>query len=708
MASTVTVDFNANLTRFTSSIDKATNDLNKFQSNTARIAGNIKTAFGVLGAGFAVAGIANAIRDVADFADEMGKAAQKVGTTAEALSGLKYAGDLADVSFEQLQTGLAKLAKTAEDFRNESKTAVDAFAKIGIDPTQFNDTTDLFAAVADKLSKMDNGARKTAIAMELLGRSGAQMIPLLNAGADGLKDAAAEAEKFGIIVTNEAAKAAEEFNDNMTRLGKAVDGLKISLGSGVIGDIADLTTQLLDAAQAADGFWGALIGVNTDKDSLASDLAETESRLRDLKKLRDEIDPGKSFANKVNDAIFGDVATINAQIKVAQQEYNTLLKMKEAMDKRLNTKPVVPGATPSSNPADKPKTPRQSVDRDAEAAKRFVEQLTKEAATLGLAGTALKAYEAEHLKLTPAQRAVIADSLKKIDAFEEEKIRLEKLSEAYEEHNKQIDDFNQRETDAIEEQGAFDADSVKSLSDFVDGLERARDPSIELLDNIGKIQSAVSLGIISDVQGEEYIAFLEEAAKKTEETTDEITEFWREAARNIQDGMSDFLFDAMQGELSDLAGSFKRTIDRMVADVLAAKAATALFGDDFGKGGDLGGIAGDIFGGIGDFFGGLFNANGNAFNQSGVMAFANGGVVSSATPFSFGGGKLGVMGEAGPEAILPLKRGPNGQLGVQAGGGAPTVFNYYIQTPDANSFRKSQPQIMAEAQRGLNRGRRVT
>lgn len=74
----------------------------------------------------------------------------------------------------------------------------------------------------------------------------------------------------------------------------------------------------------------------------------------------------------------------------------------------------------------------------------------------------------------------------------------------------------------------------------------------------------------------------------------------------------------------------------------------------------------------------LFSANGNAFNSSGVTPFAMGGVVSSPTMFSYGGGKAGVMGEAGDEAIMPLKRGKDGKLGVaSSGGGESTVVNQY-------------------------------
>ncbi len=99
-------------------------------------------------------------------------------------------------------------------------------------------------------------------------------------------------------------------------------------------------------------------------------------------------------------------------------------------------------------------------------------------------------------------------------------------------------------------------------------------------------------------------------------------------------------------------------------------------------------------------------ADGAGFAQGRVMPFANGGVVSGPVSFPMRGGR-GLMGEAGPEAIMPLARGADGKLGVRsAGGAAPVNVVMNITTPDVQGFRRSQAQIAAQMGRAMGRGNR--
>lgn len=100
------------------------------------------------------------------------------------------------------------------------------------------------------------------------------------------------------------------------------------------------------------------------------------------------------------------------------------------------------------------------------------------------------------------------------------------------------------------------------------------------------------------------------------------------------------------------------------------------------------------------------------FAKGGVVGadrlFAGGGVLASPSYFPMSSGRIGLAGEAGAEAILPLSRGADGRLGVAAdGGGAATTVNVTIQTADAGSFRKSEAQVTAALARAVARGRRA-
>lgn len=117
-------------------------------------------------------------------------------------------------------------------------------------------------------------------------------------------------------------------------------------------------------------------------------------------------------------------------------------------------------------------------------------------------------------------------------------------------------------------------------------------------------------------------------------------------------------------------------------------------------------VGGVLASGVGGLVEGLLPfADGAPFSQGRVMPFASGGIVSSATPFGMRGG-MGVMGEAGPEAIMPLARGPDGKLGVRGGGGSSPSVVMNVTTPDVQGFARSQNQIAAQMNRALGRANR--
>lgn len=166
---------------------------------------------------------------------------------------------------------------------------------------------------------------------------------------------------------------------------------------------------------------------------------------------------------------------------------------------------------------------------------------------------------------------------------------------------------------------------------------------------------------------------------------------------------------------SSLSRGLRRAIDGIVLDGARASEALeavgrSLIATAYGAAvkpvtDHFGGLIADAVGGL---FGGLSGfAQGGSFTQGRVMPFAEGGIVSGPTLFPMRGG-TGLMGEAGPEAILPLARGADGRLGVRAGEGSarPVTVVVNVTTPDVEGFRRSQGQIAAEMGRALARGQR--
>lgn len=117
----------------------------------------------------------------------------------------------------------------------------------------------------------------------------------------------------------------------------------------------------------------------------------------------------------------------------------------------------------------------------------------------------------------------------------------------------------------------------------------------------------------------------------------------------------------------------------------------------------LQGALGNVFN---QLLGGLGGSLGPGAGGGLPMPFANGGVISSPISFPMADGRAAIAGEQGAEAILPLTRGTDGQLGVRTSGGGAANITFNISTPDVAGFQRSQTQIAAMLQRGLSAGQR--
>ena len=207
--------------------------------------------------------------------DSQSKLAQSIGLTTEELGRLGHAADLSGVSMESMGTFMGRLARAMSDAASGAKNAAsDAFSQLGVRVTDANGalrgSEEVMYDLADRFAGMENGAQKTALAIEIFGRSGAQLIPLLNGGAAGLRDAGDEAERLGLVFSQQTGRDIEAFNDNLTRMQKMVQGVAIQVAANLAPHLADLSTKLYNAALDSGILEGAVDALIVVMKSLAS------------------------------------------------------------------------------------------------------------------------------------------------------------------------------------------------------------------------------------------------------------------------------------------------------------------------------------------------------------------------------------------------------------------------------------------------------
>jgi len=255
------------LYRLTVDASQAVRELQKLNTTV----GGIDSKFSALGAGIKAFGVAlvaglsfdkivSGVQSAIDSMDEMGKAAQKVGVSLDVLQDLKYMADLSGVSFETLQTSIGRMSQAMSGFEGAGKKASEAMQALGVNLK--GDTNTALAKIADQFQKMPDGAQKTALAMEIFGKAGKDMIPFLNQGGDAIKTMAEEADRLGFKFSEVASQQSERFNDAMSKIGMITRGLVNQFTTTLLPSLVAIAEHFVDGYEKGEFFsrLGGLVG----------------------------------------------------------------------------------------------------------------------------------------------------------------------------------------------------------------------------------------------------------------------------------------------------------------------------------------------------------------------------------------------------------------------------------------------------------------
>lgn len=231
-------------------VKKSADKLSAFERTTSKIGRSMTKAGTVmLGASSAVGGSILAVgKSTADYAGDMYDMARGAGIGVEAFQKLAYAGRMSGVETEKLSASLVKFDRMVAEATGGNKTYMQTFEDLGIkikdSAGNLRQPNEIFEDVADIFHNTEDGIGKTALAVELFGKSGADLIPMLNDGKAGLKAFYAEAERLGLALSNEMIAKGDAFSDQLENIGEQVKGVKLQLGAALIPALSAATEKI--------------------------------------------------------------------------------------------------------------------------------------------------------------------------------------------------------------------------------------------------------------------------------------------------------------------------------------------------------------------------------------------------------------------------------------------------------------------------------
>lgn len=225
--SSLQVVLGANTAAFTQGLSNAAQAAN---TQFTSISSAAKAMAATLAVAFSVDYFTENIKAAIDYADAMSDLAGKTGIATEELTAMEYALNFSDASLENYTDGLKKLTVNMVSSIEGNTDLADTFKKLGVSVTDaqgnVRQSKDVFLDAAEAISKMEDGAFKTDIAMKLFGKSaGPELIPFLNQGKEGIRALKEEAQEMGAVVSTDMAEKSAQFNDSLAKMSYAAKGV---------------------------------------------------------------------------------------------------------------------------------------------------------------------------------------------------------------------------------------------------------------------------------------------------------------------------------------------------------------------------------------------------------------------------------------------------------------------------------------------------
>jgi lambda family phage tail tape measure protein len=640
---------------------------------------------------------------------------QRTGVGVETLGQFKVAAELSGSSLEGVAKGLTFLNKNMVAAATGTEAAAAAFKTVGVATTEADGTLrsadKVFLDVADRFAQLRDGPEKAALAIKIFGKAGAELIPILNLGSK-------EIQRFGLGIGPDFANKADAFNDQLGLMKAQTTVLTVQIGSAllpVMSGLVSIFTQAITFVGNLAGEFYKAIGGAAGLQQIAAGLIKTMVVLGGVMGAVFVVGKITAFANVLQEILkaFRGMTLLQRGLLALETARASVLGIIAALQTpgEARTKAITALAAGTIG----------TVALVAGVGK-LIDDLTKRIGT-GISGAlTMPNIPTPPPGTTPDLSGLrTGDGGKKKKADDEAKRRRDALldsanalkqSRAELQIEREMDPMRKIQLEYAEKRRVVIANADKALREALSGeqqanIQRTRSVDLQKLQVqesnalIEKFKELKGAGFEAAMSGELFYVSVEKTTSVMQDFSAGIDSYI-ESMGTLGTNLSNLAQNGFKG-LEDAIVSMTTTgtfsfqeFARSIVDEIVRMITRLL-----------------VIAPLLQYVQSLINPTKGLFGipkldtsvgfGTGVTGFAKGGIVNKATMFTFadgGSGRFGLAGEAGPEAIMPLRRGRDGRLGVQAAGGGVKVgeINITVQNTGENLSPLAQKQVATQVQ----------